>query len=102
MSKPRIVKDYVKLPVEIKDKLKIQYPYGFQKKLILFKNASGKFVSALPYETDDFYYLVRMTSEEAMGIVKEDDDYDEDGILKEEKLEELTEKYEGDESELND
>ncbi|MCB0543949.1 MAG: hypothetical protein KDC70_10535, partial [Saprospiraceae bacterium] len=36
-----------------------------------------------PFETDDTYYLVRMTIQEAKRIVKEDEDFDEDGVLRE-------------------
>ena len=69
------------------------YPYGFAKHLIQYKNAEGKFVSALPFETDDRYYLVRMTLIEARQIIEDDDDYDESGELKESVKEEYEEKY---------
>ena len=69
------------------------YPYGFAKHLIQYKNAEGKFVSALPFETDDRYYLVRMTLNEARQIIEDDDDYDESGELKESVKEEYEEKY---------
>ena len=81
MSKPRIVKDYEKLSEEVLAQIKLEYPLGFDKKLITFKNREGKFVSALPFETDDYYYLIRMTRVEAQQIIEEDKDYDEDGNL---------------------
>ena len=68
MSKPRIIKDYDKIPEEIKEILRSIYPYGFDKKLITFTNHKGKLVSALPYEAEDYYYLIRMTREEAHEI----------------------------------
>ncbi len=89
MSKPKIIKDYEKLTEEIQNQLKLMYPNGFKKDLILFPNAKGMFVSALPFETDEYYYLIRMTKKEANEIIEEDDDYDEDGNLKEEFIEEL-------------
>ena len=52
-TKPRIVKDYEKLDPDIQEQIKLMYPYGFAKHLIQYKNAEGKFVSALPFETDD-------------------------------------------------
>jgi len=94
MNKPRIVKDYEKLSEDIIEQIKLFYPYGFEKKLISFKNKEGKFVSALPFETDDYYYLARMTKSEAQEIIEEDDDYDDDGNLKEEVMEELSDKHE--------
>jgi hypothetical protein len=69
------------------------YPYGFAKHLIQYKNAEGKFVSALPFETEDRYYLVRMTLIEAKQIIEDDDDYDASGELKESVKEEYEEKY---------
>ena len=84
MSKPRLVKDYEKLTEEIIGQIKLEYPYGFEHKLITFKNREGKFVSALPFETNDFYYLIRMSRSEAKDIILNDDDYDEDGNLTDE------------------
>jgi hypothetical protein len=92
-NKPRIVKDYEKLDPEIQEQIKLMYPYGFAKHLIQYKNAEGKFVSALPFETDDRYYLVRMTLIEARQIIEDDDDYDASGELKESVKEEYEEKY---------
>ena len=92
-NKPRVVKDYEKLDGDIQDRIKLMYPYGFAKHLIQYKNAEGKFVSALPFETDDRYYLVRMTLIEARQIIEDDDDYDASGELKESVKEEYEEKY---------
>lgn len=97
MNKPKIIKDYDKLSEPILEQIKLNYPYGFERNLLTFKNAHGKFVSALPFETEDHYYLVRMTKEEAQDIIADDDDYDEDGNLKDEVVDDLNEKYEGDE-----
>ena len=92
-NKPRVVKDYEKLEEDIQEQIKLMYPYGFAKHLIQYKNAEGKFVSALPFETDDRYYLVRMTLIEARQIIEDDEDYDESGELKESVKEEYEEKY---------
>ena len=82
INKPRVVKDYDKLPLDVQGQIKIAYPQGFAGNLITYINAKGKVVSALPYETDDHYYLVRMTLEEANNIVENDDDFNDDGILR--------------------
>lgn len=81
-AKKRVVKDYDKLPEEVINSLKIEYPRGFVKHLIKYTNKDGNQVSALPYETEEIYYLIRMTVTEARQIILEDDDY-EDGILRE-------------------
>lgn len=82
MEKKRIVKDYENLPEEVQAKLKLEYPYGFANNLINFTNKEGKKVSALPFETEDIYYLIRMTTHEAEQIIEDDDDYDNEGHLK--------------------
>lgn len=93
MNKPRIVKDYDKLDPSIVEQIKMHYPRGFKRHLITFKNAAGKFVSALPFETEDRYYLVRMTQDEAIEIIENDDDYNDDGILKKSIKSQYAEKY---------
>lgn len=82
MAKKRIVIDYSKLPEEIVNNIKLEYPDGFEENLIMFTNAKGAFVSALPFETEEIYYLVRMTESEAREIIEDDEDYDDDGKLR--------------------
>lgn len=89
----RVIKDYEKLDEAIKEQLKLKYPYGFDRHLITFKNIQGKFVSALPFEAEEKYYLVRMTKALAQEIIEEDDDYDEDGNLKDDAKEEYIDKH---------
>lgn len=91
-SKPRIVKDYDKLDSLVQEQIKLEYPYGFEDNLVKFTNAEGKRVSALPFETEEKYYLVRMTVEEAQAIIEDDDDYDEDGNLTDEAREDIEER----------
>jgi len=81
MNKPRVIKDYEKLDKSILEQIKLEYPYGFEDNLITFVNSEGKNVSALPFETEDRYYLVRMTIDQAIEFIEEDDDYDDDGNL---------------------
>lgn len=92
-SKPRVVKDYAKLDKLVKQQIKLNYPEGFEDNLIKFKNKDGNTVSALPFETEDHYYLIRMTISQAQEIIEDDEDYDDDGFLKEE----VKEEYEEDE-----
>lgn len=96
MNKPRVVKDYDKVDDSVLEQIKLKYPYGFEKALISFKNQKGEFVSALPFETDDRYYLIRMTRKEAQQIIEDDDDYGDDGILKDDVREEYEDKYDDD------
>ncbi len=95
-SKPRIIKDYDKLDPEIQERIKLEYPSGYSENLVYFTNKEGKRVSALPFETEDKYYLVRMTVYEAEQLIEDDDDYDSSGSLKDSAKEEYESKY-GDE-----
>lgn len=95
MSKPRVVTDYKKLDEVIQEQIKLKYPNGFDKALITFKNHKKKFVSALPFEAVDRHYLVKMSKELALKIVKNDDDYDDTGHLLPEIKKAYHEKYDG-------
>jgi hypothetical protein len=78
----RIVKDYDALPEEIINQVKLKYPTGYEAHLVSYTNAEGKLVTALPFATDDIYYLIRMTVAEARQIVRDDEDFDDDGVLR--------------------
>ncbi|WP_258103734.1 hypothetical protein [Marinoscillum sp. MHG1-6] len=92
-SKPRVIKDFEKLDPTTQEQIKLAFPFGFHDKLIHFTDREGKRVTALPFETDEKYYLVRMTREEARAIVEDDEDYDEDGMLKESVKDDYEDKY---------
>ncbi len=89
--KPRVVKDFEKLDKEIREQIKLVYTEGFADHLVYYTNKDGNQVTALPFETDEKHYLVRMTVSQAEAIVEEDDDYDVDGNL----TDKAKEKYEG-------
>jgi len=91
--KARVIKDFEKLDTQLQEQIKLAYPYGFHGSLIHFYDKEGKKVSALPFETDDRYYMLRMTIAEAKKIIKDDDDYDEDGTLKESVRDNYEDKY---------
>ncbi|MDB2697751.1 hypothetical protein N9Y29_01105, partial [Crocinitomicaceae bacterium] len=73
--------------------IKLHYPSGFEGNLVQFQNKEGKTVSALPFETEEVYYLIRMTVLEAQEIIEDDEDYDDDGFLKDDVREEYEEKF---------
>ncbi len=95
-NKPRVLKAFEALGVEIQEQIKLAYPEGFEDYLIKFVNKEGKYQSGLPFETEDKYYLVKMTRDEAKELIEEDDDYDEDGNLRDEVKEDFEDKYEDD------
>jgi len=96
-NKLRVITDYEKLSVELKEQIKLVYPEGFSQHLIKFKNKQNETVSALPFETFEKIYMIRMSTEKAEKIIEKDTDYDEDGNLREE----VKEKYEDDYSDVD-
>lgn len=92
-QKPRVIKDFEKLDEAIQEQIKLEYPDGFSTNLITFTNKDGLKVSALPFETEEKYYLVRMTVQQAIDIIEDDDDYDDEGYLKEDIKLDFEEKY---------
>ncbi len=101
-SKPRIAKDYEKLSEELINQIKLEYPYGFEDNLISYKDVKGNKISALPFETEEVYYLVRMTRAEAQQIIEEDDDYDDDGNLRDDFADEIESDGGDDDKEVDD
>lgn len=81
-TKKRVIKDYETLPEDIKTRIKMAYPRGFAQNLVYYTDRNGKRVSALPFDTEEVYYLVRMTVNEAVQIIEEDEDYDSEGVLR--------------------
>ncbi|HON17930.1 MAG TPA: hypothetical protein PK990_02050 [Salinivirgaceae bacterium] len=101
-SKPRVIKDYQKLTDEQKEQIKLHYPAGYAEHLITYTDREGRLISALPFETEDFYYLIKMTKSEALQIVEDDDDFDAFGVLKEEVKEAYEEKYPDTDEDMED
>src|SRR5690606_31294061 len=60
MNKPKVIKDFLKLDEDLQEQILEQYPDGYEENLILFTDRDGKYAHALPYETEDKYYLLRM------------------------------------------
>jgi DNA-directed RNA polymerase subunit delta len=83
LAKKRVVKDYDALADDIVRLVKMKYPTGYADHLVSYNDKEGKKISALPFETDDAHYLIRMTILEAKRLVKEDEDFDEEGVLRE-------------------
>lgn len=95
-NKPRVLKAFEALDQEIQEQIKLAYPEGFKEHLIKFMNKDGEYQSGLPFETEEKYYLVKMTRAEAAELIAEDDDYDDEGNLKDDIRDEYEDKYEED------
>lgn len=101
MAKPKVIKDYDKLSDDVVEQIKLVFPMGFTKHLVTFFNKDGEQRKGLPFETEDYYYLIRMSKSKAEAIIEEDDDYDDYGNLKKSAKIKYEEKHE-DEDFLNE
>ncbi len=80
-NKPRVIKDFEKLDAAVQERIKDAFPAGYGNALISITNKDGMLISALPFETEDRYYLVKMPVRDAK-IVEDDDDFVEDVFIK--------------------
>lgn len=92
-TKLRVIQDFDKLNADIQEQIKLVYTEGFSQHLIAFRNHKDEIVSALPFETDDKIYMVRMSVSKAKQIISDDDDYDDDGSLRDDVKEEYGDKH---------
>ena len=89
--KKRIIKDYNNLPEQIREDIRHRHPHGYLNHLITFFDKDKNLVSALPHETEEVSYLIKMPSAMHIG---DDDEVRDEGIKevsKEESLEGLDE-----------
>ena len=60
--KKRVLKDFKNLPEEIREAIREKYPSGYMNELITFTDKDKHIISALPYETEDVSYMIKMPS----------------------------------------
>ncbi|WP_075589823.1 hypothetical protein [Labilibacter marinus] len=92
-SKKKSIIDYNKLPIDLKEQLKLMYSDGYHEELITYKDAQGQRISALRFETDTIIYMIRMSKELACEIMDDDDDFNDDYSLKSNKKIAYTDKH---------
>tara|TARA_R110002096_G_scaffold434692_1_gene657410 strand:+ start:33259 stop:33549 length:291 start_codon:yes stop_codon:yes gene_type:complete len=74
--KKRVIIDYKNITSEILKLFTDAYPYGHDEDIIKFTNAKGESVKAVPLETDDTKYLIKVSVEMDQKIddfLEEDD-----------------------------
>ena len=81
MTKKRIIKKYEQLAPELLKMIKKAFPDGFEDALISFETPNGEIQLALPFETEDTSYLIRMPKDVSFD---EDNDGDNDNVPVEE------------------
>ena len=76
MGKKKIIKNFEQLPDKIVVQVKEKYPDGFEDNLITFENLKGEIELALPFETDEIYYLIKMPKNNTTEKEEEEEDFD--------------------------
>lgn len=81
MAKKKVIVDYKNVPEEVLQLLAEKYPHGYNKAIIKFQNAKNETVSAVPIETEDTSYLVKVSTQLQSMVDNIDvDDFDDLGL----------------------
>ena len=81
MAKKKVIVDYKNVPDEVLQMLAEKYPHGYNKAIIKFTNAKGEVVSAVPIETEETSYLVKVSTQLQKMVDDVDvDDFDDLGL----------------------
>ncbi len=72
-NKPRVIKNFEKIDDQLRELIAAAYPNGYTAEIKTFDIGGGKFMTALPLETEQFSYLIKFP-------VKEDIDIDDGDI----------------------
>lgn len=77
MDKKRVIKSYEKLDQEMRDLLEETYPNGFTGNVIRLTNAYNETYFAVPLETSEANYLIKVPIEIMKGKAEdEEEDFD--------------------------
>ncbi|MBR6830621.1 MAG: hypothetical protein IKM58_00875 [Tidjanibacter sp.] len=81
IQKRRSVISFHNLPIEIQEAVKEKYPLGYTDYMIRVDKPSGDFFYAVPFETDEVSYLVKVDVKIDDGNIEEEEkDYFNDEI----------------------
>ncbi|MBO7300984.1 MAG: hypothetical protein J6U53_06265 [Tidjanibacter sp.] len=73
--KRRSVVSFSNLPEELQEEVKKLYPYGYNEAMMRIEKPNGEFFYAVPFETDEVSYLVKVTVK-IDDHIEDDDDKD--------------------------
>ena len=79
-AKKRLVVSFNNLPIELQEAIKAAYPLGYTDYIMRIDKPNGDFFFAVPFETEEISYLVKIDVK-IDDLSNEDDDkdyYDED------------------------
>lgn len=71
-SKKRLVVSFNNLPVELQEQMKALYPLGYSDVMMRIDKPNGDFFYAVPFETEEVSYLVKIDVK--IDEVRDDDD----------------------------
>lgn len=71
-SKKRLVVSFNNLPLELQEQVKALYPLGYADSMMRIDKPNGDFFFAVPFETDEISYLVKI--EVKIDEIGDDDD----------------------------
>ena len=85
MTKPNIVKKHIatsfhNLSPELQEAVKAKYPLGFTDAMIRVDKPNGDFFYAVPYDTDEIAYMVKIDVKVDYNSHDDDKDYYDDEI----------------------
>lgn len=81
MTKKHIVTSLHNLSAEMQDAVKLKYPYGFTEAMIRVDKPNGDFFYAVPFDTDEVAYLVKIDVKIDDNAAEEDEkDYYDDEL----------------------
>jgi len=92
MEKRRLVVSYKNLTEELKEQLNNQYPHGYGGHLIKVNKSDHKYFYAVPFETEDTKYLVKI---DVKIDLNHDEDEEEDTFTHDTILPEVPEDLDG-------
>lgn len=84
-AKKKIVISFKNLSPELQEEVKKQYPYGFSEKMMRIDLGPEKFFYAVPFETEEVSYMVKINVKIDTKVDEEDENdyYEEDQELAE-------------------
>lgn len=74
-TKKRLVVSFNNLPVELQEQLRTEYPLGYSDVMMRIDKPNGDFFYAVPFETEEVSYLVKIDVK-IDDITDDDDDKD--------------------------
>ncbi len=79
-TKPRVIKNYEKLDEALREAIAKRFPQGYASEIQTFDIGGGRFMTGLPFETDDFSYIIKFpaAAESVSDLQDEDGGMDDD------------------------